>query len=151
MPPLGSCQGPRDTHSFSSRKCWAGTVDTIWFYFYMFHKLLQLTETHLHRVLDHPGLSFAVICLFLLLPLVHVPAIYLLGTKHVAIMEYRGYPLQRGLIPWDSETRREKGLEMGWGNEATKRHAHEWALGWEWWKCAHSSGPRLDFHKKFTF
>lgn len=44
-------------------------------------------------------------------------------------MEYRGYPLQIGLIPRDSETRREMGLEMGRGDDATKRHAPEWARG----------------------
>lgn len=94
---------------FISRKCWAqllliphGSC------FHRFHKTLQLTKTHLHRALKFPELGFVVviICFFLLVPLVHVPALYLLGPKHVAIVEYHECRVQTGLIHRDSETRR---------------------------------------------
>lgn len=75
---------------FFSGKCWAQLLLILYgLYFHRFHKRLQLTKTHLLGTLSDAELGFIAVCLFSLLPFIHLPAFYLLGTKHVDIMEYQ--------------------------------------------------------------
>ena len=69
---------------FFSGKCWAQLLLIPYgLCFHRFHKRHQLNKTHLNGTLNDPELGFVVVCFFLWFPLVHLPAIYLLGTKHV--------------------------------------------------------------------